>query len=166
MEGKVFTGRQSDLSDKGKLARLSQLSAWAIGGVLGTGSIAKDETVKLIEEGARYRLEVYEAEADGSTKKRALLRRLWFDRRSFLVVQEDRLARSGEVEATIQYEDFRPLDDPTARPSQAKTGGESRLLRPFKISLEDGRGQGSMRVTFHEILPNQVLKAEELGQVS
>jgi len=166
MEGKVFTGRQSDMSVMGKLARLSQLSAWAIGGVLGTGSIAKDETVKLVEEGDRYRLEVYAAAADRSDQKRALLRRLWFDRRLFLVVQEDRLARSGEVEATIQYEDFRPLDDPAARSSQAKSAGESRLLRPFKISLKDGRGQGSMQVTFHEILPNQALKAEELGQVS
>jgi len=82
------------------------------------------------------------------------------------VVKEDRLSAGGEVEATIQYEDFRPLDDPAARSSKAKSDGESRLLRPFKISLEDGRGQGSMQVTFHEILPNQALKAEELGQVS
>ena len=40
------------------------------------------------------------------------------------------------------------------------------LLRAFKISLEDGRGQGSVQVTFHEIISNQDLKSEELGRVS
>jgi hypothetical protein len=39
-------------------------------------------------------------------------------------------------------------------------------LRPFKISLEDGRGQGSVQVTFHEIISNQELKSEELGRIS
>ncbi|MGQ0667116.1 MAG: LolA family protein [Nitrospiraceae bacterium] len=166
MEGKVFTGRQSDLSDKGKLARLSQLSAWAIGGVLGKGSIAKDERVKLFEEGDRYRLEVYAVAADGSNQKRTPLRRLWFDRRTLLVVQEDRLAPSGEVDATIQYEDFRLLDNPGSQSPSAKVATADQLLRPFKILLEDGQGRGSVQVTFHEILPNQAVKAEDLGQVS
>jgi hypothetical protein len=65
------------------------------------------------------------------------------------------------VEATIQYEDFRPIGDSIA-PTAA---GDTRLLRPFKISLEDGKGQGSVQVTFHEIIPNQPLKAGDLGQV-
>ena len=76
------------------------------------------------------------------------------------------MALSGEVDATLQYEDFRPLDDPERRSSSAKVAEDARLLRPFKISLEDGHGQGSVQVTFQEILPNQVIKAEDLGHVS
>jgi hypothetical protein len=150
--GRVLTGRQSEMKDMGKLARPFQLSVWAMGGVLGNGTIAKGETVKLIE--------------DGAEKEPTLARRLWFDRRTLLVVREDRLAQSGEIDATIQYEDFRPLDDPEFHSMSGKGTADGRLLRPFKISLEDGRGQGSVQLTFHEILPNQAVKAEDLGQVS
>jgi hypothetical protein len=163
--GRVLAGRQSDMGEMGKLARPFQLSVWAMGGILGTGTIAKGETVKLTEEGDRYRLDVY-APPDGSAKGSVVARRMWFDRRTLLVVREDRLAPNGEVDATIQYEDFRPLDETSQGTAEARTIGDPRLLRPFKISLEDGHGQGSVQVTFHEILPNQVLKAEDLGQVS
>lgn len=163
--GRVLMGRQSEMAEMGKLARPFQLSVWAVGGVLGTGTIAKGETVKLADEGDRYRLDVY-APVNGSAKQPVLARRLWFDRRTLLVVQEDRLAETGEVDATIQYEDFRALDEPGGRSLPAKATSSAQLLRPFKISLEDGRGQGSVQVIFHEMLPNQVVKAEELGQVS
>lgn len=163
--GRVLAGRQSEMGEMGKLARPFQLSVWAMGGILGTGTIAKGETVKLTEEGDRYRLDVY-APPDGSAKGSVVARRMWFDRRTLLVVREDRLAPNGEVDATIQYEDFRPLDETSQGTAEARTIGDPRLLRPFKISLEDGHGQGSVQVTFHEILPNQVLKAEDLGQVS
>lgn len=163
--GRVLAGRQSDMGEMGKLARPFQLSVWAMGGILGTGTIAKGETVRLTEEGDRYRLDVYSA-TDGSAKGSVLARRLWFDRRTLLVVREDRVAPNGEVDATIQYEDFRPLDEMSPGLAEARTTGDPRLLRPFKISLEDGHGLGSVQVTFHEMLPNQALKAEDLGQVS
>ena len=163
--GRVLTGRQSDMADMGKLARPFQLSVWAIGGVLGTGAITHGETVKLAEEGDRYRLDVYAA-ADWTASDRSPVRRVWFDRRTLLVVQEDRLSLNGEVDATIQYEDFRVLDDPAGRPIPAKGARVPQLLRPFKIFLEDGHGQGSVQVIFHEMVPNQTVKAEELGQVS
>jgi hypothetical protein len=165
LEGKVYAGRQSDMKDLGKLARFSQLSAWAIGGVLGTSSIVKDETVKLVEERDRYRLDVYAPAPGGTNPSRPPIRRLWFDRR-LLMVQEDRLGSSGEVEATIQYDDFRPLDESSPDSSQTMANPDIRLLRPFKISLEDGRGQGTVHVTFHEMHHNQTIKAEDLGQVS
>lgn len=161
--GRVLAGRQSDMGEMGKLARPFQLSVWAMGGLLGTGSIAKGETVKLTEDGDRYRLDVYGV-GDDQLKRSVLQRRLWFDRRNLLVVQEERTAPNGDVEATIRYEDFRPIDEAAVEPVIAKS--DSRLLRPFKISLEDGRGQGSVQVTFHEIVPNQTLKAEELGHIS
>ena len=159
--GRVLTGSRSDMSEMGKLARPFQLSVWAMGGVLGTGAIAEGETVTLTEDGDRYRLDVLVPIHNGSQEERAVQRRLWFDRRTLLVVQEDRLTASGEVEATIQYDDFRPIGGATGTPA----ADDTRLLRPFKISLEDGKGRGSVQVTFHEIVPNQPLKAGDLGQV-
>ena len=159
--GRVLSGKRTEMSEMGKLARPFQLSVWAMGGVLGIGSIAKDERVKVIDEAERYRLEVYAPAGTGQPQ--ALVRRLWFDRNTLLVVQEDRLNGAGDVDATIHYEDFRPVGDPSPAADQA---ADQRLLRPFKISLEDGHGQGSVQVTFHEIQPNPPLKVEDLGRIS
>lgn len=148
--GRVLSGSPSDMGEIGKLARPFQLSVWAMGGVLGTGTIAKNETVVLVEEGDRYRLDVSGPSSSGT---HLLRRRLWFERQMLHVVQEDRLTESGAVEATIQYEDFRAI-------------GDGRLLRPFKIELEDGKGKGSVQVTFHELIPNQPVTATDLAQVS
>jgi hypothetical protein len=148
--GRVLSGSPSDMSEMGKLARPFQLSVWAMGGVLGTGTIAKNETVTLVEEGDRYRLEVFGPSPSGVQLMR---RHLWFERQTLHVVREDRFTESGAVEATIQYEDFRAI-------------GDGRLLRPFQILLEDGKGQGSVQVTFHEMIPNQPLTAGDLAQVS
>lgn len=165
LEGKTYAGHRSDLKDGGKLARFSQLGVWAVGGVLGTNSIARDEMVKVVEEKGRYRLDVYASTTEGTSPSRPPIRRLWFDRR-LLVVQEDWFGPSGEVEATIQYDDFRPLEEVGSIPAEAMGEQDVRLFRPFKISLEDGRGQGSVQVTFHEMHHNQAIRAEDLGQVS
>jgi len=165
LEGKTYAGHQSDMKDAGKLARFSQLSVWAFGSVLGTNSVARDEIVKAVEEKGRYRLDIHASATGGTSPSRPPIRRLWFDHR-LLVVQEDWLGSSGEVEATIQYDDFRPIEE--AGSIQAETMGDQdvRLFRPFKIFLEDGRGQGSVQVTFHEMHYNQAIRAEDLGQVS
>jgi len=156
--GRVLSGNPSDMSEMGKLARPFQLSVWAMGGLLGTGTIAKDETVALVEEGDRYRLEVFGPSPNGAQLMR---RRLWIERQTLLVVREDRLTESGAVEATIQYEDFRMIGEAET----ISSAGEGRLLRPFKILLEDGKGRGSVQVTFHEMIPNLPLNATDLGQV-
>jgi hypothetical protein len=163
MEGKVYSGSQADLKDQGSLARFSQLSAWAIGGVLGANAIARDETAKLVLERSRYRLDIYGVVRGTGRSSRSLIRRLWFDQR-LLVVREDRLGEDGQIEATIQYDDFRPLDERGAISSPTIAQAETRSLRPFKISLEDGRGQGAVQVIFHEMHQNQTLTAEDLGQ--
>ncbi|HEX5647175.1 MAG TPA: hypothetical protein VFX56_09420 [Nitrospira sp.] len=163
--GRVLIGRESEMEEMGKLARPFQLSVWAVNGVLGASALGIGETVKLAEDGDRYRLDVYAA-PNGAVHERVLMRRLWFDRRTLLVIREDRLGGDGEVDATIHYEDFRPLDNQTGKALQGKSAASSLLIRPFKISLEDGRGAGSVQVMFHEMLPNQPIKAEELGQVS
>jgi outer membrane lipoprotein-sorting protein len=156
--GRVLSGSPSDMSEMGKLARPFQLSVWAMGGVLGTGTIVKNETVALVEEGDRYRLDVFGPSPNGAQLMR---RRLWFERQTLLVVREDRLTESGAVEATIQYEDFRTIGEAEA----ISSAGDRRLLRPFKIVLEDGKGQGSVQITFHEMIPNQPLSATDLAQL-
>ncbi|MBH0203259.1 MAG: hypothetical protein HP496_13420 [Nitrospira sp.] len=161
-EGKIYSGSQSDLNDAGNLARFSQLSIWAVGGVLGTNSIARDEVVKVVEERGRYRLDVYAPATGGASSSRLPIRRLWFDRR-LLVVQEERLGSSGDVEATIQYDDFRLLKEVESLPVQVVGDQDIRLFRPFKISLEDGRGQGTVHITFHEMHHNQAIRAEDFG---
>ena len=147
--GRVLSGSPSDMSEMGKLARPFQLSVWAMGGVLGTGTIANNETVTLVEEENRYRLDVFGPSPDGVQRMR---RQLWFERQALQVVREDRRTESGAVEATIQYEDFRPI-------------GDGRLVRPFKVVLEDGKGRGSVEVTFHEMSPNLSLSATDLAQL-
>ena len=165
LEGKTYAGHQSDMKDLGKLARFSQLSIWAMGGVLGTHSIARDEMVKVVEESGRYRLDVYAPATGGSSSSPLPIRHLWFDR-PLLVVQEDWMGSNGEVEATIQYDDFRPLDELGRVPAQAMEDLDARFLRPFKITLQDGHGQGTVQVTFHEMHHNQAIRTEDLGQTS
>ncbi len=157
--GRILSGSPSDMNEMGKLARPFQLSIWAMGGVLGTGAIAKNETVALVEEGSRYRLDVSGPSPSGA---QFIRRRLWFERQTLQVVREDRLLESGTVEATIQYEDFRPIGE-----AETIAGtGDKRMLRPFKIELEDGNGQGSVEVMFHELTPNIPLSATDLAQAS
>ena len=155
--GRVLSGHPADMSEMGKLARPFQLSVWAMRGVLGTGTIGADETVRLVDETGRYRLDISGSSPSGGS---VILRRLWFDRQTLLVVKEDRLTETGEIDATIEYEDFRAVGEPTGVTPPA----DDRLLRPFKIMLEDGRGQGSVQVTFHELIPNTALKPSELAQ--
>lgn len=162
--GRVLIGRESEMEEMGKFARPFQLSVWAVSGVLGTSTLGIGETVKLAEDGNRYRLDVYAA-PNRVAHERVMIRRLWFDRQTLLVIQEDRLGGDGEVDATIHYEDFRPLDNQAGKPLAGQSPSSPHLMRPFKISLEDGRGSGSVQVLFHEMLPNQPIKAEELGHV-
>lgn len=158
--GRVLSGNGSDTSEMGKLARPFQLSVWAMSGVLGTDAVAPSETVTLSEDGDRYRLDVFGPLANGGN---GLRRRLWFDRQRLLVVKAERLTDSGGVDASIRYDDFRPVGADAIQ-VVSSASEEDRLLRPFKISLEDGRGEASVQITFHELIPNQPLKPAELGR--
>ena len=158
--GRVLSGSRDDTGEMGRLTRPFQLSVWAIGGVLGTGTVAANETVKLSEDGDRYRFDI---SGPSTTGVEVVRRRLWFDRQTLLVVKEERLTEAGEIDASIQYEDFRQVGEATVMPASTMSS-EASLLRSFKISLEDGKGQGSVQVTFHEMIPNQPIKPSELGR--
>ncbi|SLM49534.1 conserved protein of unknown function [Nitrospira japonica] len=158
--GRVLSGNGSDTGEMGKLARPFQLSVWAMSGVLGTDAVAPFETVTLSEDGDRYRLDVFGPLTNGGN---GLRRRLWFDRQRLLVVQAERLTDSGNIDASIRYDDFRPVGT-DAVPVSSPDSAQDRMLRPFKISLEDGRGEGSVQIMFHELIPNQPLKPSDLGR--
>jgi hypothetical protein len=162
-----FNGLRSEPGKMGKLARAFQLSAWAMSGVIGTAAIAPSERAVLAEEGEQYRLDVYAAEGHPVAAPTPA-RRIWFDRRLLVVVREERLSPTGDIEAIMQYDDFRPVGESSV--GNADQGAKDaahgdRLMRPFKVSMKDGRGQGTVQVTFHEIIPNVPLEPAELGRV-
>ncbi len=163
---RVLTGRSSEMGKMGKLARPFQLSVWAMSGAVGIASVAEHERVALAEDGDRYRLDVF-APGEGDSRSRTVVRRIWFERRSFQVVQEERLSPTGELEAVMYFDDFRPVGESENGGPPRNAGGGSRmpLMRPFKITMEDGHGRGSLQVTFHEIIPNVPLRPADLGTV-
>ncbi len=163
---RVLTGRSSEMGKMGKLARPFQLSVWAMSGAVGIASVAEHERVALAEDGDRYRLDVF-APGEGDPRSRTVVRRIWFERRSFQVVQEERLSPTGELEAVMYFDDFRPVgESENGGPAwNARGGSRTPLMRPFKITMEDGHGRGSLQVTFHEIIPNAPLRPADLGTV-
>jgi hypothetical protein len=125
-------------------------------GLVGTASVSAQDSLLLQEDGDRYRLDVLGATGVGAS------RRLWFDRRSLQVVREDRFSESGELEASIEYEDFRPVEE--LRNGQGPPGQPAtEFLKPFRITIQDGRGRGMLLLTFHEIVPNPDLDPTDLG---
>lgn len=155
--GKTYTGRLGDLQDLGAISKPIQLSVLAMSGAVGTASVDEGLSVALVEDGDRYRLDVM-ASSNGPADRAQALRRIWFDRQSLQVVQEDRLSQSGQLEATVRFEDFRAVQSPLP-------GEGGPFLKPFKVTIQDGQGAGALQLTFHEIVPNPVLKPEDLGVV-
>jgi hypothetical protein len=150
-EGKRFAGSVDELR-RAKIGRLLQLSQWAVNGVVGTDS-SSGARVALVEDDNRYRLDVFDAVQEGR-----VLRRLWFERRSLQMVQEERLLLNGDVEALMTFDDFRPIPV-----TPASDTPERAALMPFTITVVDRVASGSVVLTFHEIVLNPALKPEELG---
>ncbi|HRB16024.1 MAG TPA: hypothetical protein PK224_09560 [Nitrospira sp.] len=165
--GREVSGRPSEADQLGQLMRPFQLSVWAMSGIIGTQVVGPDESVRLTEDGSRYRLDVVTAPGLNGTAP-FVARRIWFDRRNLLVVQEERLSPSGDVEATMQFDDYRSVggvvEAVSAVNGQAPTA-DKRIMRPFAIRMTDGQGSGSLQVTFHELVPNEPIKPSELGRV-
>jgi hypothetical protein len=162
INGKVLTGNMTDLNRVEKIARPFRLSALAMTGIIGTSSVAMNERAELKEEGERYRLDVF-ASGNGMNGSDSAYRRIWFDRRSLHVVQEDRLTPIGEIEASVHFEDFRPVNlSPDNSAVQTGALTVKIVLKPFVIRAEDSQGPSSIQLIFHEISPNMPLTPEEL----
>lgn len=72
-------------------------------------------------------------------------RRLWIERRGFLVTKEELFDSSGSIRSVIRYEDFRLM------------GGD---LRPFKIEAEVGNSTRLLAL-IHEVHLNPTLSPED-----
>jgi hypothetical protein len=156
-EGKRLAGSLEELR-QAKIGRLVQLSRWAVGGVVGSDSSSGGVRAVLAEDGDRYRLDLFQSEPGGR-----LVRRLWFERRSFQVVQEERLRENGDVEASITLDDYRGIAGAPGSARPAGDGAPHATLMPFKVTVVDRVASGSLVLTFHEIVLNPALKPEEIG---
>ncbi len=153
-EGKRYAGTLEELR-QAKIGRILQLSRWAVGGVVGGDSSPGDSRAVLAEDGDRYRLDLFQPAADGR-----MIRRLWFERHSLQLVQEERMRENGEVEASMTFEDYR--DIPAAPVAVAGKAARPTWM-PFKVTVEDHVASGSMVLTFHEIVLNPALRPDEAG---
>jgi len=164
--GREVVGRPSEPDRLGQLTRPFQLSVWAMSGIIGTQVVGPQEQVRLTEDGDRYRLDVLTASGSNGAVP-MVTRRIWFDRRNLLVVREEKLSPGGDVEATMQFDDYRAVGaSETAGPiNSQEPAAAKRILRPFAIHMTDGQGSGSLHVTFHELIPNEPIKPSELGRV-
>lgn len=164
--GREVVGRPSEPDRLGQLTRPFQLSVWAMSGIIGTQAVGPEEQVRLMEEGDRYRLDV-SGHTGNNGAAPAVTRRIWFDRRTLLVVKEERLSPAGDIEATMQFDDYRAVgaSEMAGPVSTQDPIVPKRILRPFAIHMTDGQGSGSLHVTFHELIPNEPIKPSELGRV-
>lgn len=162
--GQVYAGKAAELERMGKIGRPFRLSVWAVNGAVAVSPVRVDEQVRLSTEDQLYRLDVLtpvQAQNGGGFRP---TRRIWFDRHNLQVVQEDLLDHAGQVDATSRFADYRAVALPSINGSA--TGlGLSTILKPFKVTTEDGHGQGTLQLTFHEIVPNPALKPGELEPV-
>ncbi len=160
--GRILTGSPAELERNGSIARPFKLSVLAMSGVVGISGVTKEQRTVLSVDGDRYRLDVFAGPHDPPDRS-SPFRRLWFDRRSLQVVQEERLTAAGDVEATALFDDYRPVGSVgDGSISVATTSVVTNLVKPFRITVQDGQGRGFIFLTFHEIVPNAAIKPEEL----
>lgn len=160
--GKVLTGQLSSLDRVEKLARPFRLSVLAMSGIIGTEPVGSHDRTVMKQEGDRYRLDVF-GPVQGVDGNEFPYRQIWFDGRSLQVVQEDRLTPAGDIEATVLFEDFRPVNlSPDGGVLPVDASAARHVLKPFVIRGQDSQGPSTIQLTFREIVPNMPLKAEEL----
>jgi hypothetical protein len=165
--GQSFAGPVSDLDRSRDASRPFRLSLLAVTGIVGIAPVSPDLPIRLTEEGERYRLDVFTPDTSQARDALYLHRRIWFERRNLEVIQEERYTASGGLDARLLCDDFRPVgiggEDgayPTAGAASARD-----LIRPFKITAEDGQGESTLVMTFQELIPNPALTPKELGAV-
>jgi len=158
INGKFLTGQLADLQRVETLARPFKLSVLAMSGIVGTPPPTLGERVALSDDGDRYRLDVFASDRSGPAE--VPYRKIWFDRRLLQVAREDRLNGQGDVEATVEFDDFRAIE--TRSDSLPDTRLGSTVVKPFRVRAQDGEGRSRLQLVFHEINANVPVKPEEL----
>ena len=163
--GRSFAGPIGELDRSRDISRPFRLSLLAMTGVVGIAPVPQNASVRVVEEGARYRLDVLASASKEGGAEPMVTRRIWFERRTLQVIEEDRYTPTGELDARMECEDFRPMTAAGEEGSAAASspGSQNVLVRPFKITAEDGNGEGALVMTFQEMVPNPSLTPKELG---
>lgn len=163
--GRSFAGPIGELDRSRDISRPFRLSLLAMSGVVGIAPVPQNTPVRLVEDGARYRLDVLAVTSKESGAEQMVTRRIWFERRTLQVIEEDRYTPSGELDAKMECEDFRPMTpaDEQGTAATSAPGSQNVPVRPFKITAEDGSGEGALIMTFQEMVPNPFLTPKELG---
>lgn len=161
-EDKLISGFPGELAQREEISEPLKLSILAMSGLIGIVSVAPGEWTVMSEDEDRYRLEVYASRL--TAKVDTPLRRIWFDRRSFQVVREERLTPTGEVEGILELGDFRNVGgshEGSALVADQTAPGEP-LVLPFAITAESTQGRARIRIQFTELVPNIPLQDKEL----
>lgn len=162
--GQQFEGRVDELNQMGQVGRPFQLSAKAMIAVVAVQVVSAQDRVELVAEEDRYRLDVFRSFLVNGNNVERVSRRLWFDRRTLQVVREELLSPTGDLEGSMEFEDFRMIGtEPAGSPPATMAAGSEGMARPFRIIARDGQGSGSLILTFHEMVPNPPLRPEDLG---
>ena len=154
MQGKFLTGRVADLDHQSGVGPSVLLGLQAtLGNLNGTTVLATDR-LTLHEAEGLYVLEVIPSE-EGV----AAARRLWFDQGTLELVREELLGSSGQTQATVIFEDYRPVGS-TAANAKGQTVA---IVRPYLVRAEDANGRAKLVLTFREIVPNPSLSPQDWG---
>jgi len=159
INGKFLTGQLADLHRVETIARPFKLSVLAMSGIIGTPAPRPGERVVLSEEDDRYRLDLF-----ASDSAQIPYRKIWLDRRLLQVTREDRLTANGDLEATVEFDDFRSIPGQSALTSDASVGPP--VTKPFRVRAQDGEGRSRLQLVFHEVNANVPVAPEELQVTS
>src|SRR5437867_13249423 len=154
VQGKFLTGRVADLDRQEGLGPSILLGLKAtLGNLNGTTVLATDH-LTLYESEGLYVLEVIPSE-EGV----AVARRLWFDQTTLELVREELLGSSGQTQATLILQDYRPVGTTAG----GANGQSVPIVRPYLVRAEDANGRAKLVLTFREIVPNPALSPQDWG---
>ncbi len=150
MNGKSQKGRVAELDRQIGSGAPITLGLQATLGNLSGFSISPTDHVALREEGGQYVLDVIPTGIG-----EAGARRLWVDRGTLEVNRQEFLGASGELTATVMFQDYRAVGSAAGR----------RLMRPYLVRAEHVRSQTVLVLTFREIVPNPELTPQDWGSL-
>jgi outer membrane lipoprotein-sorting protein len=157
IQGKSVSGRLGDLNRQDGLGPSVFLGVQATLGNLNGTVISPADRLTLREEGGLYVLEVIPS-GTGVVGPR----RLWFDQRTLDMVRQEFLGPNGETQATISFQDFRPIGSRAI----GVQGQVIPIVRPHVIKAEDSSGRAKLLLTFREIIPNPELSPQDWGHAA
>jgi outer membrane lipoprotein-sorting protein len=154
MQGKFLTGRMADLDRQEGLGPSVLLGVQATLGNLNGATVSPTDKLSLREADGQYLLEVMPA-APGTVGAR----RLWFDQLTLELVRQEFLDASGRTQATILFQDYRPVGTIAV----GAKGQGLPIIRPYLVRAEDANGRAKLVLTFREIVPNPELSPQDWG---